>query len=187
MQVSFAHLIKTKAKVALINDVLDSAGNLKGRFVCLFEGDGVEGMRALSRDEIKLLNIFHKNEPVVVFGGCAYTDHQDRDSIALGMEPWLDKLPSLLLACDVFYPQFLKITDDPEFDSSPIVPAEEGPQKIINANLSVGGVSATDPSLYCAAHIYPASLGQVLKVWTGEDEMALPVSFIPGVKLASVC
>lgn len=187
MQVSFAHLIKAKAKVALVNDVLDSTGNLKGRFVCLFEGDGAEQMRVLPRDEIKLLNMFHKNEPVVVLGGCAYTDHRDRDSIALGMEPWLDKLPSLLLACDVFYPQFLRVTDDPEFNSSPIVPTEETLQNIIDANLSVAGVSATDPSLYCAAHIYPASLRQVLKVWTGEDEMALPVSFIPGVKLVSVC
>ncbi len=182
MQVTLAHLIKSKAKVAIINDILDTTGNLKGRYICLFEGDGHESLRPLSSEEIKLLQFFHQDEPIVVLGGCAYSDTLDKESLSLQIEPWLNKLPNLMLACDVFYPQFFKVTDDAEFDHSPIAPEEEQLKIIFEEHLKTKGVSAASPSLYCATHIYPASLRQVLKVWNGEDEMALPTSFIPGVK-----
>ncbi len=180
MQVSFAHLARFKAKVALINDIIDFQGNPKGRYVVVFEGDGEGGFRACSLEEISL---FDKNEPVVVFGGCVYSDHVNVEAISLLMQPWLENLSNLLLACDVFYPQFPKVADDPNFDSSPIAPEEELLKEIISGHLNCPGVSAADPSVYCAAHIFPASLGQVLHVLTGEDVKALPMSFIPDVKL----
>ncbi len=183
MQVFFAHLIKSKAKVALINDILDLSGNLKDRYVCFFEGDGQESLRPIPHEEIKLLQFFHHDEPVVVLGGCAYAEDLDKEILSFQMEPWQDQLSNLLLACDVFYPQFFKVTDDPEFDNSPISPDEELLKNLIDHHQKTPGVSASDPSFYCAAHIYPASLKQVLQVWNEEDKMGLPISFIPGVKL----
>ena len=182
MQVSFAHLIRSRAKVVLINDIIDSHGACKGRYVAIFEGDGEEGFRVISSEKTHILALFQKNEPVVVYGGCVYSDHLNIDALSLLMQPWLDSLSNLLLACDVFYPQFFRVVDDPDFDSSAISPTEELLRTIIGNHLNHQGMSAADPSLYCATHIFPASLGQVLKVLTGEDEKALPLSFIPGVK-----
>jgi len=69
-----------------------------------------------------------------------------------------------MLACDVFYPQFFKVLDDPEFDSNPIIPSEELLRELIDHHATVKGVSSADPSLYCATHIYTASMDQVLQV-----------------------
>lgn len=180
MQVVLAYLIHSKATVALINDINDSEGNTKGRYVSLFESDGSRFI-TLSSEETHVLSFLEKNEPVVVFGGCVYSDHLNLDSLSLLMQPWLDNLSNLLLACDTFYPQFFKVIDDPLFDSSPIVPNEELLREVIDNCLATEGVSAADPSLYCGTHIFPASLGQVLDVLTGKNEKALPNFYIPGV------
>lgn len=182
MQVSFAHLAQSRAKVALVNDIIDSQGNSSGRYVAIFEGDGEAGFRAFSLEEVSFSD---RNEPLVVFGGCVYSGHLNVESLSLLMQPWLENLSNLLLACDVFYPQFLRVVDDPDFDSSPIAPEEDLLKEIISSHLDYQGVSAADPSLYCATHIFPASLGQVLKVLTEEDVKALPLSFIPGKLTAS--
>jgi len=87
-----------------------------------------------------------------------------------------------MLACDVFYPQFFKVLDDPEFDSNPIIPSEELLRELIDHHATVKGVSSADPSLYCATHIYTASMDQVLQVLSAENDMALPFSFIPKIK-----
>jgi hypothetical protein len=180
MQVAMAHLIRSERKVALVNDVLDTAGNLRWRYAAIFQGDGEASFKPLSSEEMNLLGAFDQNEPLVVFGGCVYSDDLEEDSFSLQIQPWLDNLPNLLLACDVFYPQFCRVVDDPEFDSSPIVPEEELLKTIMDHHLNVEGVSAEDPSLYCAAHIYPACLSQVLKLLHCNDSQALPLSFIPG-------
>lgn len=183
LEVSLAYLISTKAIVALINDIKDTSGNLKERYTCLFKGDGQGQLRMLSADEIQELSFFSQEEPVVVLGGCAYSDTLDKEAISLQMQAWHDRIPGLILACDVFYPQFFKVLDDPEFDSSPIVPEEERLQDILNGYVNVKGVSSSDPSLYCATHIFPASFAQVIQVWSGKNEKALPISFIPGNKI----
>jgi hypothetical protein len=183
MQIAMAHLIRSQAKVALINDILDTSGKLQGRYVVIFQGDGNEAFRVLSSEEMKLLNLFEQDEPVVVFGGCVYSDHLTVDSLSLQMQPWLNQLSCLLLACDVFYPQFFRVVDDPEFNHGSIVPDEEPLRMIMSDYLDAKGVSASDPTLYCATHIYPACLSQVLEVLSYDDEQGLPLSFIPGIKL----
>ena len=183
MQIIFAHLIQSRARVALVNDILDYSGNLQGRYLRLFQGDGHGALQPLTSDEIKQFQFSHQDEPIIVFGGCIYSDHLEIDSLSMQMEAWLHRFPNLMLACDVFYPQFLKVTDDPDFDCSPIIPNEQLLQTILSSHQNIQGVSASDPSLFCATHIYPASLKQVLKVLNGEDKKALPISFIPGVKL----
>lgn len=184
MQVSFAHLSHSRAKIALVNDIIDFQGNCKERYVAIFEGDGEGKFRALSSEEMHISALTQQNEPVVVYGGCVHSDSLNLDTLSLLMQPWLDRLTHLLLACDVFYPQFCKVNDDPDFDSSPISPSEKLLQTIISSYLACEGVSAADPSLYCAAHIFPASLSQVMKVWSGDDEKALPLSCLPDIKRA---
>lgn len=185
MQVLFGYLTQMRIKVALINDIFDLNDNLKSRYVRIFEGDGKNILRLLSFTEMHELSFFHRDEPTIVFGGCAYLDSDDIDShsIDLAMEPWLHQLSSLLLACDVFYPQFFPMIDDFDFNSQPIVPVEEELKELIEQYSNTKGVSSKDPSLYCATHIYPASLRQVLQVLYKENENALPLAFIPGVKL----
>ncbi|MES2121302.1 MAG: hypothetical protein V4492_00820 [Chlamydiota bacterium] len=178
MQVVLAELSRTQGKMAIVNDLFDSQGSLKGRYVAILEGDGLGGFRALSEDEMKTLGMFHQNEPIVVFGGCAYSDALTMDTLKEQMEPWLTKAAHLILACDVFYPQFCRVHDDPDFNSAPVVPSEEHLLELIAVHGQVKGVSAADPSLYCAAHIYPASVSQVLQL------DALPLSYVPGAKLA---
>lgn len=184
MQVSLAYLSYSRAKVALINDIIDESGQIKGRYVCIFEGDGAGNLKALTSEEIKVLSFFHENEPIVVLGGCIHSNALTKDSVSFKMHPWLDQLSNLVLACDVFYPQFFQVTDDPGFDYSPIIPREENLKRIIKNHLDIKGVCATDASLYCLTHVYPASIGQVLKVLNSEDENALPKSYIPNDKSA---
>ena len=106
----------------------------------------------------------------------------NQESLSLKMQPWLSKLTQLILACDVFYPQFFKVTDDGEFDSSPIVPDETCLRELMHS-LSIFGTHSKDPSLYCSTHIHPSSLKQFLEVATNKDLAALPISFIPEIQL----
>lgn len=182
MQIFFAYLIYTKSKVALINDIIDSSGKTTGRYVSVFQGDGESTMKILSPEEIKIASLLNQQEPVVVLGGCVYSDEWDKDTLAIQMQPWENKLTHLLLACDAFYPQFFQVVDDPAFVSDPIVPSESILQEIISHHSTIKGVSATDPSLYCATHIYTASLNQVLQALLGDNGLILPFSFIPKAK-----
>lgn len=183
MQIFFAHLIRSRAKVALINDIRDVSGNLKERCVYLFEGDGDAHLKVIPEDKYTALRLFNQSEPIIVLGGCSYSKNLDKEGFDTLIQPWLDKLPRLLLACDVFYPQFVNVSDDPDFNRSPIVPEEESLRKLIDAHSKVSGVSLDDPSFYYAAHIFPASLHQVFKVIRGE-EGELPLSYIPSKVLS---
>lgn len=182
VQVSLAHLIFSGAKIALVNDIIDSSGQVVDRYVAVFEGDGKQQFKNLSSLEIKSEYCLNPSEPVVVFGGCVYSDTLDKDSLSVQMKPWLNKFTSLMLGCDVYYPQFFKVTDDSEFNSEPIVAEEKVLRDIINAHLQIKGVSADNPSLYCSTHTFTASLEQLVKILSEEDKHALPFSFIPGLK-----
>ncbi len=61
MQVVMAELSRTQGKMAIVNDLFDAQGNLKGRYVAILEGDGLGGFRKLSEEERKVLGMFHQN------------------------------------------------------------------------------------------------------------------------------
>jgi|GEM_PF-2389164 len=185
MQVCIAHLIASKSKVALINDLVSNEGELRGRYVSIFQGDGESKLEPFNSDELNLLKLFHQEDVVVIIGGCVYSNDLDMKSLALQMEPWLHQFPLLVLACEVFYPQFPRVEKDPNFDSTPIVPEELFLQEIFQKLSSIQGVSATDPTLFCSTHIYVCSIRQVLELQI--DKNALPVSFIPGKLKKSGC
>ncbi len=166
MQVSLAHLIQREAKIALIVDIRSKLGEVKGRYVQLFQGDGV--------NLVPIEDAEDELEPIVVFGVCVYSDELNEESFEFLMNPWLSRLSELVLACDTHYPQFPNVGDDPEFDHSPIVPEEMVLKKIIDKYSKIPGVSAKDPSFFCLSHIYPASVKEILSG-------SLPRSFIPEV------
>jgi hypothetical protein len=185
MQVALGQLIHSKSKIAVVTDLIDSQGKIKGRYARFLQGDGNAQMKQLSSEEVEEL-YSHKNEPIVVFGASTYSDTLDLAKLKLRLKPWISHFTSLVLACDVFYPQFPSIKDDPEFDRSPIIPEEESVQNVISKLSETKGVSSADPSLFCLAHIFQASIGQVLQVNDCEDVDALPYSFIPENKLTSL-
>ncbi|MCX6989870.1 MAG: hypothetical protein NTX49_02215 [Chlamydiae bacterium] len=182
MRISLAHLIASRAKVAVINDLIDSSGNLKSRHISVFEGDGANNLRPLTKNDLSMF-CSQSKEPVVIFGGCVYSEEVDETALVLMMNPWLDRITNLLLACDVWYPHFPRVTDDPNFDNTDIQPKEASLQKIINDHSTIHGVSAKNPSLFCLAHIYVGSFKQVLEVLEEKNKDSLPYSFIPSVKL----
>lgn len=166
MQVTLAYLAATKSIIAIVNDQFDPSENLSDRYISLFQGDG---NTFLPLSDSKL----DESQPVIIFGGCSNADQTTQD-----MQLWEDKISSLLLACDTHYPQFPKISDDPEFSTDPITPKEASLQALIQKYKAVPGTSLTDPSLFCLSHIYPTSLYQVLS-------NQLPVSFLPPSSKAS--
>ena len=94
------------------------------------------------------------------------------------MRAWEKYLPELVLACDIWYPQFPQVKEDSTFDDSPIKPQERCLLDVLGHWNSVKGVRADEPSLCCLTHIYPASLEEVLKELE-QGSSLLPYSFIP--------
>jgi hypothetical protein len=159
MQVVLAHLIFSRSKVAVVNDIYNSKEKLTKRHTRIIEGNGVNGFHPYS-PESNALTSCTLSEPVLVFSGCSY--NEDPDWVCLKMDEWIDKFPNLVLACDTFYPQFPKTHGDQVLQSDRILPNEEILKSLIGRHEQFNGVSASDPSLYCLNHISPASLEQVL-------------------------
>ncbi len=182
MQISLAYLMVSKVKVAIINDIIEETGQVKARLGSIFQGNGYDQMRLLTPQEIKNLHS-NSEDPIIVFGGCAYLDNSDEEKIMYRMNPWLNQFPSLILACDVFYPQFPRVSDDLEFNSDPIIPYEDCLRDVISKHSEITGVAAFDPSLFCLSHVYTASAKQVLSVLHGNIARTLPISYIPSAKV----
>lgn len=177
MQVTLDRLSKEKALVAIVNDLYSSDMEEKGRYIQLLRGDGKNNFLPISVTQS--LQFFSLSEPVVVFGGCAYNDALNLESLRFQMSPWTQKFAKLVLACDIHYPQFPQVSDDSNFDSSPIIPDEDTIRSLIKEAEEVSGVSATDPSLFCLNHVYLASLEQILRTFTAKSASNLPRSSIP--------
>lgn len=187
MQVTLAYLSQSKAKVALVNDIRNTNfGCVTERYTCLFEGNGIGGFTPISSKELLELQMTTQDEPIIVLGGCVYSDNLNKESLSLRMQPWLKKLTQLILACDAPYPQFVQIIDDPEFNSEQINPNELELEEIINSHSSVKGVSTEDPSFYCLSHIYSSSVSQFINLKIKDKKEALPLSFIPNSLLSTL-
>lgn len=184
MQVLLAYLISAKAVIAIVNDLLDQEGRLRERFVCVLQGNGKDNFIEVTSEDLEELEK-KSGMPVVVFGGCVYSNDLDNEKFFFQIEPWIKNFPGLVLACDIFYPQFPKSNLDPDFDSSPICPQEAEINFVFNKYEKTEGVSAQNPSLFCLAHIYTESLSQILKVLRDDNEDVLPISFLPNIKMSS--
>lgn len=156
MQMILGFLIHSKSKIALVNDLRNEDGDLKERYVRLFEGDGKSQFRPIEIDET-----LDCNEPIIVFGGVAMSDSLDKFSLHAKMEDWKNRFAQLVLAHETSYPQFKRINDDPNFLNLPIKPQESSLKKTLLEHSKFSGFSLKDPSLCCLSHIYPASLMQI--------------------------
>ncbi len=172
-QISLMHLAASEAKVALVNDIIGSDGQITGRFVCLLQGDGKNKLAPIDQS----LDTLNPHEPIIVFGGYVYSNTLTIEELSQKLAPWLQEFQKLMLACDLFYPQFPAVKDDPSFNSCPISPEEQELQDLFAKHSQVQGVSALDPTLYCASHIYPSSAEQILKTMQEGDLNVLPFNF----------
>jgi hypothetical protein len=170
MQVCLGHLSKSRAKVALVNDIYDTSDTLRHKYICLFEGDGNGGFKRITE-----LEESEPKESVVVFGGCSITP--DPNSVIDDMGIWANRFPELVLAGESQYPQFPKVKNDPKFDSAPIIPQEDCLRDKIDQYRTMKGISARDPSLFCANHIFPSSYNQIRQASKGQK--TLPEYKIP--------
>lgn len=173
-QVVLGFLLFSGAKIAFVNDIFDSNKSFIGRHIYVLEGDRKKSFKILSEGDLKTSN---KKEPTIVFAGYAYTNNLDAQQLPFGLNSWINNFPGLMLACDAVYPQFPKVHDDLEFDSSPVLPQEENLQRVLYNHATVQGVSASDPSLFCSSHTYCASLEQVLEDKSKKKGYRLPICF----------
>ncbi|MBP9842186.1 MAG: hypothetical protein KBC64_07170 [Simkaniaceae bacterium] len=162
MQVIIAHLIQKQAYVVLCADLVNSQGEKQGASIFLFYGDGNKSLIHVPDEELDELEPLDYYRPVVVFGGCTLSDNMSLEEHKKLLATWKEDLSGLVLACDIHYPHFPEVRDDPTFDSSKIEPQEEELKEVIYQYSSIRGVTKENPSLFCLNHIFPASLAQVL-------------------------
>lgn len=175
MQVSLGYLAENQATIAVVNDLMDPYSvKIKGRYVRFLKNLG-KGNFSLVEDH----SLIMEDEPIIVFGGYAFSSALDIDHLALKMKPWIHQISSLILACDIHYPQFPTVADDPNFDSSPIIPKEKPLADIIQTLSKVEGVSAKDPSLFCLSHIFVASKAMLVNAKESLDTDFLSSCYIP--------
>lgn len=155
-QISLAYLSASKAKIAIVNDIYDDVGQFQTQYVQLLIGDGNGEFYPIQLEEYSN----ELNEPVVVFGGCAFNN--DTNLVISEMEKWLESFPQLMLAGEIYYPQFPKVGNDPEFNNTPIFPEEEDLMNVIELHKSVEGVTIEDPSFYLSNHIFTCSIKQLV-------------------------
>lgn len=179
MQISLAYLIKSRSKIALICHSISENNEYIDHSCYLFQGDGINTFHKVSAYDIALSSP-SKYEPLVIFGGCAKLSHTKIQKHKKALSKWSSSPTALILSCDTHYPQFPPVSDDPEFNATPIIPDETNLKLIIDKNKAIKGTSLEDPSLFCLTHIYPASLSQVLNHISGSS--ALPQFNLPPSK-----
>lgn len=180
MQTTLGFLIYSNSKIAVINDFKTLDGSVE-RFISILEGDGQSNFRELSPDELLEEQENNPFQPLIVFAGCAHIESCNLRPIIQNFKDKIKNFPNLVLACDIYYPQFPKIANDQDFDSTPIQPEEKEIKDLLKETSKMGGVSIQDPSLFCLTHIHPSSLKQVLSNFNSDESLSLPISFLPTI------
>jgi hypothetical protein len=176
-QVSIAHLISSRSKVVMVNDIINFSGEFVDRLIWIFQGDGVSKLKILTEEEVCQSVKSNGHEPIVVFSGYMCSDSIDVSTLNNRMSVWREQFPCLMIACDVNYPQFPQVSDDPNFNSDPIIPTELSAKRLFASHAKVLGVSQADPSLFCSSHTYTSSFEQIHRALFQKDMNALPSCF----------
>jgi len=178
MQVSLAYLSHYRGKIAIINDLMSSQGEFRDRSILLLEGND-EDFSLITNWEESINHSSELPEPIIVFGGCAISDKHDEASLKIEMNKWANQFSSLILACDIHYPQFPKVTDDPNFNSAPHMPTDDSMQTKFKQSSTIRGVSPQDPSLFFLTHIYPASLQELIYEVKAKKHLPISLAYTP--------
>ena len=182
MRGTMAYLSHKRYLIALIIDVIDENSLPQDRYISIYEGNGHGHFICLfSPTKNFPLSSLPRNVPVFALGGVAQPSNIDIEDYHLNIHKWENNLLELVLACDIWYPQFPVVSTDSTFDSSPIVPEESSIRSLIDTWSLVDGVQAHNPAICCLTHIYPTSCGEIIDE-IQENTLSLPRSFIPHKK-----
>lgn len=153
MQICLHYLSAMNATIALVCDLMEPGCKiLKGRYIRIFKSDeNCKWIPVELEEEIKV------DEPIFVLRGYAAHKTLSIDHLSFRLEAWIHQLPALILACDLHYPEFPMVRDDPVFDSSRIQPKENPLVELFEKLKKIPGFSSIDPSIYCLSHIFLAS------------------------------
>ncbi len=157
-QVILAKLISLKSIIGVISDIVDENFQLIERRVHLLQGNGENNFKVLPED--KRHNVDAK-EPLLVFGGVTVQDPSNYKHQLKSISKWLEDFPALVLANDIYYPQFPKVSNDPQFNSNPIAINDKLIIQEFEKLSEVKGVTISDPSLFCLAHIFTTNLAEI--------------------------
>ncbi len=179
MQISIAYLCHIGATIAVLNDIIDAKTmRCKDRHIVLIRKNKRGQLVPLSTkttNETKETKI----DPIIVFGGYSIPKVSNKNRVSMHNQPWIYQFPSLILACDIHYPQFPNVTYDSNFNNTPITPNENCLKAILKNHAKINGVSMRDPFLFCLSHIFLANHEQVQEI-AGKDTLtSLPSCFIP--------
>jgi len=175
-QICLAYLMQTKARVAVLNNIVNDKNELIARETRLLRGNGGNGFIPLSQNEIELLEPREMYEPVTIFEGCTRLTNTTLKHHNAKLSLHLPNLSSLILSCDTHYFQFPRVKNDPNFDDSPIVPQELELQNAFIKHERLPGVSSNNPFLFCLTHIRTASMQQLRKI--NQQPYSLPIFLI---------
>lgn len=177
MQVLLAELAYTDRILAIVSDLVDSNTlEIRDRYICLLKGNQGGKLIPLSDEELQGID---NSSPLVIFGGYTIGSAQNLNMVKFRIQPWTHQFPSLVLACDLHYPQFPSVNDDPSFDSTKIFPDKSNIARLFEELQIIPGFSAKDPSLFCLSHIFVSSLSEVnsAKQYRSADDF--PPCFLP--------
>ena len=176
MLLMMAYLRKSKATIALLNDLNCTEGDCLHRYLMLLRGDGKQEFKLIDSLEIELEEFYDKREPIVVFGACSFNDMLVKEVFQEKINPWISKFPNLVLAHETRYPQFPNISIDPNFCSDQIIPDECYLREILEKHSNIPGINVDDPSFCCFTHIFTSSLGQLMDIKNRKNLISVPYS-----------
>lgn len=153
MQTLLSHLVKLQAIICIVV-VFEREDRTYRSF--FFKGDGKSAFNpVLNKAEID------EKYPIMVFSGCSTTELDLESFEEQFYMSWRGHVSELILACDVFYPQFPKVSNDPSFDSSKIDPKEDQIAQTIDLYSKIKGVTWNNAKLFCLSHIFVSNTYQI--------------------------
>ncbi|MCP5505520.1 MAG: hypothetical protein H7A38_01380 [Chlamydiales bacterium] len=174
MQACLHYLSTINATIALVCDLIEPSNMIvMGRYVRLFRSSESNFIPVDCELNCEL------DEPIFVLGGYSLNENLTMKQLEIRLEPWIYQLPALVLACDLHYPEFPEVRDDPEFDSSRIQPSESAILEIFEKLKGIPGFSASDPSMFCLSHIFLSNRESLVHAYNNPRSGNIPNCYLP--------
>jgi len=170
MQIVLGWLIYNQSHVVLLNDIKAVNGELLSQQIEIYRGNGTDGFERVSLEQFSFLP---DTESLVVFRGYSIKEDVNSSQINSSIVPFDINLELLILSCDLYYPLFPNVSDDPDFGNSPINLKQEKVLPALRESSKIKGVSVQDPRTFCLTHVVTASKSQLM------SEKIFPVYPVP--------